>query len=145
MGKAAAANGKIDGEIAFTLYDTYGFPLDLTQDIARENDLEVDLDGFDIEMEKQRARGRTAGQFQHKDQISADAVKTFPVTRFLGYEELSTDQAAIAGILVDGQLADQLKEGDTAVLVLDKTPFYAESGGQVGDTVSSAQEMQFSR
>ena len=134
MDKTAAASGKIDGEIAFTLYDTYGFPLDLTQDIARENDLEVDLAGFDIEMEKQRARGRTAGQFQHKDQISAEAIKTFPVTRFLGYEELSTDQAVIAGILVDGQLVDQLQEGDTAVLVLDQTPFYAESGGQVGDT-----------
>ncbi|MDH3903743.1 MAG: alanine--tRNA ligase, partial [Xanthomonadales bacterium] len=132
MGKAATADGKIDGEVAFTLYDTYGFPLDLTQDIARENDLEVDLEGFDIEMEKQRARGRTAGQFQHKDQISADAVKTFPVTQFLGYEELSTDQATIAGILVEGQLVEQLKEGETAVVVLDKTPFYAESGGQVG-------------
>ncbi|MDH4019343.1 MAG: alanine--tRNA ligase [Xanthomonadales bacterium] len=134
MGKAATADGKIDGEVAFTLYDTYGFPLDLTQDIARENDLEVDLEGFDIEMEKQRARGRTAGQFQHKDQISADAVKTFPVTQFLGYEELSTDQATIAGILVEGQLVEQLKEGETAVVVLDKTPFYAESGGQVGDS-----------
>jgi len=134
MDKASAANGKIDGEIAFTLYDTYGFPLDLTQDIARENDLEVDLEGFDIEMEKQRSRGRTAGQFQHKDQISAEAVKTFPVTRFLGYEQLSTDQAKIAGILVDGQLVDQLQTGESAVLVLDQTPFYAESGGQVGDT-----------
>ena len=134
MDKAAAASGKIDGEIAFTLYDTYGFPLDLTQDIARENDLEVDLAGFNVEMEKQRARGRTAGQFQHKDQISAEAVKTFPVTRFLGYEELATDRAVIAGILVDGQLVDHLQEGVTAVLVLDQTPFYAESGGQVGDT-----------
>jgi len=134
MEKTSAGDGKIDGEIAFTLYDTYGFPLDLTQDIARENDLEVDLEGFDIEMEKQRTRGRSAGQFQHKDQISAEAVKTFPVTRFLGYEELSTDRAVIAGILVDGQLVDQLQQGDTAVLVLDQTPFYAESGGQVGDT-----------
>jgi alanyl-tRNA synthetase len=134
MEKASAASGKIDGEVAFTLYDTYGFPLDLTQDIARENALEVDIEGFDIEMEKQRARGRTAGQFQHKDQISAEAVKNFPVTRFLGYDELSTDRAVIAGILVDGQLADELKEGETAVLVLDQTPFYAESGGQVGDT-----------
>jgi alanyl-tRNA synthetase len=129
-----AANGRIDGETAFTLYDTYGFPLDLTQDIARENDLEVDLDGFNTEMEKQRARGRTAGQFQHKDQISAEAVKSLPATVFIGYESLATDEAVIAGILVDGQLADQLSEGDTAVLILDQTPFYAESGGQVGDT-----------
>ena len=144
MEKSSASSGKIDGEIAFTLYDTYGFPLDLTQDIARENDLEVDLEGFEVEMEKQRTRGRTAGQFQHKDQISAEAVKTFPATRFLGYEELVTDEAVIVGILVDGQLADQLHEGDTAVVVLDQTPFYAESGGQVGDTgVISAGEAKF--
>jgi alanyl-tRNA synthetase len=134
MDKASASNGKIDGEVAFTLYDTYGFPLDLTQDIARENNLQVDLEGFDHEMEKQRQRGRTAGQFQHKDQISAEAVKTLPVTRFLGYEQLATDEAVISGILVDGRLANQLKQGDSAVLVLDQTPFYAESGGQVGDT-----------
>ena len=144
MDKTAAASGQIDGETAFTLYDTYGFPLDLTQDIARENELEVDIEGFDTEMEKQRARGRTAGQFQHKDQISAEAVKSFPPTRFTGYEELSTDEAVIVGILVDGQLADQLQEGDTAVLVLDQTPFYAESGGQVGDTgVISAGDTKF--
>ncbi len=115
----------------------------MTQDIARENDLEVDIEGFDIEMEKQRQRGRTAGQFQHKDQISADAVKSFPVTRFLGYDELATDQAVVAGILVDGQLVDQLQAGDAAVLVLDQTPFYAESGGQVGDTgIISARRCQ---
>ena len=144
MDKSSASTGKIDGEIAFTLYDTYGFPLDLTQDIARENNLEVDIDGFNAEMEKQRARGRTAGQFQHKDQISAEAVKSFPPTRFLGYEELATDEAVIAGILVDGQLLDQLQEGDAAVMVLDQTPFYAESGGQVGDTgVISAGDAKF--
>ena len=144
MDKSSASTGKIDGEIAFTLYDTYGFPLDLTQDIARENHLEVDIDGFNAEMEKQRARGRTAGQFQHKDQISAEAVKSFPPTRFLGYEELATDEAVIAGILVDGQLLDQLQEGDAAVMVLDQTPFYAESGGQVGDTgVISAGDAKF--
>ena len=134
MDKSAATSGKIDGETAFTLYDTYGFPLDLTQDIARENELEVDFEGFNTEMEKQRQRGRTAGRFQHRDQISAEAVKTLPVTRFIGYEQHSTDEAVIAGILVDGQLAGHLQEGDTAVLFLDQTPFYAESGGQVGDT-----------
>jgi len=134
MGSASANGGKIDGKTAFTLYDTYGFPLDLTEDIARENGLGVDLDGFETEMEKQRQRGRTAGQFQHKDQISAEAVKTLPATHFIGYETLSTDDAVIAGILVDGQLADQLGENESAVVILDKTPFYAESGGQVGDT-----------
>ncbi len=134
MDKSGSADGKIDGKTAFTLYDTYGFPLDLTEDIARENELGVDIEGFDREMEKQRERGRSAGQFQHKDQISADAAKSLPPTRFIGYEELSTDQAVIAGILVDGQLSKQLQQGDEAVLVLDQTPFYAESGGQVGDT-----------
>jgi alanyl-tRNA synthetase len=134
MEKSSVGNGKIDGETAFTLYDTYGFPLDLTQDIARENELEVDLEGFNAEMEKQRERGRTAGQFQHKDQISADAVKILPATKFIGYDVLATDEASIAGILVQGQLTDKLQEGETGVLILDQTPFYAESGGQVGDT-----------
>ena len=134
MDKSSDASGKIDGKTAFTLYDTYGFPLDLTEDIARENGLKVDIEGFDIEMEKQRTRGRTAGQFQHKDQISAEVVKSLPATRFIGYEELSTDQAKIAGILVDGQLVGQLQENESAVIILDQTPFYAESGGQVGDT-----------
>jgi alanyl-tRNA synthetase len=144
MDKASADSGKIDGETAFTLYDTYGFPLDLTQDIARENELDVDIEGFDTEMEKQRTRGRSTGQFQHKDQISAEAVKSLSATRFIGYEALSTEQAVIAGILVDGQLVDQLQDGDSAALVLDQTPFYAESGGQVGDTgVISAGNAKF--
>jgi len=134
MDTASADSGKIDGKTAFTLYDTYGFPLDLTQDIARENRLTVDTEGFDTEMAKQRERGRSAGQFQHKDQISADAVKSLSPTRFTGYDELSTERAVIAGILFDGQLLEQLQEGDEAVIILDQTPFYAESGGQVGDT-----------
>ncbi len=145
MDKAGSGNGRIDGETAFTLYDAYGFPLDLTQDIARENSLEVDVDGFNTEMEKQRQRGRSAGRFQHKDQISADAVKSLEPTRFTGYEALATDDAVVAGILVDGQLVGQVREGDAAVIVLDKTPFYAESGGQVGDTgVIRAGDTQFS-
>ncbi len=134
MDKAGSGSGRIDGETAFTLYDTYGFPLDLTQDIAREKNLEVDVDGFDAEMEKQRQRGRSAGQFQHKDQISAEAAKSLQATEFTGYEQLENDDAVVAGILIDGQLAEQINNGDTAVIVLDKTPFYAESGGQVGDT-----------
>ena len=134
MEKASSGDGIINGETAFTLYDTYGFPLDLTQDIARERQLDVDTDGFDREMDKQRQRGRSAGQFQHKDQISADAIKTLPPTEFTGYEELATDDVTVVGILIDGQLEDQLQAGDTGVVVLDRTPFYAESGGQVGDT-----------
>ena len=119
MNKAASQGGTIDGKTAFTLYDTYGFPLDLTEDIARENELTVDLAGFDVEMEKQRERGRTAGQFQLKDQISATVVKSLPATRFIGYEELATDQAVLAGILVDGEMTDHLQGTDTAVLILE--------------------------
>ncbi len=144
MEKSSAEGGKISGETAFTLYDTYGFPLDLTQDIARERHLDVDIEGFDIEMEKQRARGRTAGQFQHKDQISAEAVKVLPATRFIGYEQLSTHESVIAGILQDGLLKENLREGDAAILILDQTPFYAESGGQIGDTgVISSEHARF--
>ena len=134
MDDAPDKSGNIDGKTAFTLYDTYGFPLDLTQDIARENNLEVDTVGFDTEMTKQRERGRSAGQFQHKGQISAEVAKSLEPTIFTGYDELSTGQAVLAGILVDGQLVEQIEEDDNAILVLDKTPFYAESGGQVGDT-----------
>jgi alanyl-tRNA synthetase len=134
MSRAVESGTQIDGAVAFTLYDTYGFPLDLTQDIAREKQLEVDLEGFDFEMEKQRERGRSAGQFQNRDQISAEAVKTLPATQFIGYEFLECGDAVIAGILVNGQLMERIEDGDEAVLILDKTPFYAESGGQVGDT-----------
>jgi len=144
MDKAGQGSGRIDGKTAFTLYDTYGFPLDLTQDIAREKNLEVDVAGFDTEMEKQRQRGRSAGQFQLKDQISADIVKSLEPTRFTGYEALSGDDSVIAAILVDGQRVEQLENGDSAVIVLDETPFYAESGGQVGDTgVISVADSEF--
>lgn len=134
MKAARSGTGSIDGETAFTLYDTYGFPLDLTQDIARESSLEVDIDGFNAAMEKQRERGRSAGQFQHKDQISAEAVKSLPATIFTGYHELQTSAAKVVGILVDGQMQDQLEAGESGAVILDKTPFYAEAGGQVGDT-----------
>ncbi len=132
--KAVSGTREIDGKTAFTLYDTYGFPLDLTQDIAREHELVVDTDGFDVEMDKQRTRARAAGRFQDKDQISAEVIKSLPATHFTGYDELATDKAIIAGILVDGQAAEQLSAGTNAAIILDETPFYAESGGQVGDT-----------
>jgi alanyl-tRNA synthetase len=126
--------GQIDGETAFLLYDTYGFPLDLTQDIARENDLTVDEDGFNREMTKQQERGRSSGKFAQQAQISTETIKNLAATRFLGYEQLETADSAVSAILVNGEQADQLRTGDEAVLLLDKTPFYAESGGQVGDT-----------
>ena len=130
----ADRSGQIDGETAFLLYDTYGFPLDLTQDIARENDLGVDLDGFSEALTRQQERGRASGKFAQQGQISTQAIKDLEPTAFLGYETLETDEAQIAAILVDGEPVEELNAGDSAVLLLDRTPFYAESGGQVGDT-----------
>jgi alanyl-tRNA synthetase len=142
MDKARAGEREIDGQTAFLLYDTYGFPLDLTQDIARENELTVDLDGFAVEMDKQKARGRSGGKFQHGDTLSAEAAKSLTPTEFLGYGDLSTHRGKVIGILVDGQLVEALDEGQKGTVVLDRTPFYAEAGGQVGDTGELSAENQ---
>ena len=127
-------SGQIDGETAFLLYDTYGFPLDLTQDIARENDLGVDLDGFAEALARQQERGRASGKFAQQGQVSAQVIKDLEPTEFLGYERLETDDSRVVAILVDGEAVDRLEPGAEAILLLDRTPFYAESGGQVGDT-----------
>ena len=134
MDKARVGAGQIDGETAFLLYDTYGFPLDLTQDIARENDLTVDLDGFAAAMEQQKERGRSGGKFQGQQTLSAEAIKSLAPTEFLGYTQLASEGLKLIGIAVNGKLADSLQQGAEAVLILDRTPFYAEAGGQVGDT-----------
>ena len=128
------SKGQIDGETAFLLYDTYGFPLDLTEDVARENGLTVDRQGFDQAMARQQERGRSSGKFTQQAQISTKAIEKLTPTRFLGYDTLQSDDGTIAAILVNGEVVDELKAGDEALLLLDKTPFYAESGGQVGDT-----------
>ena len=128
------SQGKIDGETAFLLYDTYGFPLDLTQDFARENKLTVDTAGFDVAMARQQERGRSSGKFAQQAQISTEAIKSLTPTRFLGYDQLESSDGRIDAILVNGEEVDELKNAQEAVLLLDKTPFYAESGGQVGDT-----------
>ncbi|MGK2927357.1 MAG: alanine--tRNA ligase [Lysobacterales bacterium] len=127
-------SGQIDGETAFLLYDTYGFPLDLTQDIARENALGVDLDGFAEALARQQERGRASGKFAQQGQVSAQVIKDLEATEFLGYEQLETGDARVVAILVDGVPVEVLEAGDAAVLLLDRTPFYAESGGQVGDS-----------
>jgi len=124
----------IPGEIAFKLYDTFGFPLDLTRDIARERKLAVDEQGFETAMQAQRERARSAGQFSARDGVSADTVSNLPATEFLGYQQNRCDSARVLAILVDGQARESLSEGESALVILDKTPFYAESGGQVGDT-----------
>jgi len=120
----------IDGATAFKLYDTYGFPVDLTADVARERDLVVDLDGFDVEMEAQRSRARASSQFSAVGK--GFKLDTYPASEFLGYENLQADASVIA-ILQKETVIDQLENGDRTIVILDRTPFYAESGGQVGD------------
>ncbi len=127
------SGNEIPGESVFKLYDTFGFPLDLTADIAREKGLKVDHAGFDTAMNKQRERARAAGQFNTAQSISADVVKDLAATDFTGYTESSTKGTKLLAILVDGKTQSSLNSGEQATLILNKTPFYAESGGQVGD------------
>ncbi len=119
----------IPGELLFKLYDTYGFPLDLTADIARERGLEVDEAGFEREMAAQRERARAASQFSTEQQAT---VALEGVTDFTGYERLE-DQSTVVALFHDGEAVDRLGPGEQGMVVLDRTPFYAESGGQVGD------------
>lgn len=130
-GELANLKGKtIPGETVFKLYDTYGFPADLTADIARERELEIDEAGFEVEMAAQRQRARDAGKFA-VDYNSI--VKVDSETQFDGYEAIQ-GQGQIIAIYKDGVQVDEVVEGDEALIVLNQTPFYAESGGQIGDT-----------
>jgi len=131
---AARAQKTIPGADAFRLYDTYGFPVDLTADIARERGLTVDMAGFEQAMNEQRERARAASQFESKASLSAELVQKLTPTQFLGYESLATDGLHVIAIVRGDQSADVLNDGEEATLILDRTPFYAESGGQVGDT-----------
>ncbi|WP_460416251.1 alanine--tRNA ligase [Pseudomonas sp. microsymbiont 2] len=127
----AQLQGKVvPGDVVFKLYDTYGFPMDLTADIARERELTIDEAGFEREMEAQRERARSASAFG-MDYNSL--VKVDTATDFLGYDA-TEGQGKIIALYKDGQAVEQLAEGEEGVVVLDRTPFYAESGGQVGDT-----------
>ncbi|PAK91451.1 alanine--tRNA ligase [Stenotrophomonas rhizophila] len=135
---AQVTNGVIPGADAFRLYDTYGFPLDLTQDIARERDLTVDIDGFNAAMEKQREDGRKGGKFVGGVTLSAELVATLKPTTFLGYDRLQADGLTVVALLKDGRPVDAVQAGDEVIVLTDQTPFYAESGGQVGDTGSLA-------
>ena len=121
-------NNVISGDIAFKLYDTFGFPLDLTADVAREKGLTIDLDGFDLAMDKQKERARNAGDFDAKK----NAIIIDKETNFLGYESTSSP-ATITEIIKNGKLVDSITTGDEAIIVMSESPFYAESGGQVGD------------
>jgi len=126
---ALAKNAKtLDGETAFTLYDTYGFPLDLTADICREREVELDEAGFTVAMERQKSTARAAGKFKMAAGIEYSGDKT----RFVGYDAL-TQQAKVVALYVDGSAVQKIEAGQDAIVVLDTTPFYAESGGQAGD------------
>lgn len=139
--EAALAGGTkvLDGETAFTLYDTYGFPLDLTADICRERAISVDEKGFDAAMEKQRAAARASGKFKMAAVLDYDGEKT----HFVGYEKLD-ETGTVVALYREGVPVERLEAGQNGVVVLDTTPFYAESGGQVGDTgVLRSGEAQF--
>ena len=119
----------IDGETAFKLHDTFGFPLDLTADVCRERGVTVDDAGFEVAMNRQRDQARAAGKFKMAQGLEYSGAPTV----FHGYDTLNKDSAKVLALYVDGTQVNSIKAGDNAVLVLDNTPFYAESGGQVGD------------
>jgi len=131
---ARVSDGVIPGVDAFRLYDTYGFPVDLTADIARERDMTVDMDGFNAAMDNQRETARAAGKFGGGVTLSADLVATLKPTVFLGYDRLQADGLTVLAVLKDGRPVEAAQAGDEVIVITDQTPFYAESGGQVGDT-----------
>lgn len=128
-GALAGGANVVDGETAFRLHDTFGFPLDLTADVCRERGVTVDAEGFEVAMQKQRDQARAAGKFKVAQGLE---YKGKP-TQFHGYDTLRHEGAKVTALYVDGSEVQVVKAGDSAVLVLDNTPFYAESGGQVGD------------
>ena len=129
--EAALANTSkvIDGETAFKLHDTFGFPLDLTADVCRERGVTVDEAGFEVAMNRQRDQARAAGKFKMAQGLEYSGAPTV----FHGYDTLNKDSAKVLALYVDGTQVNSVRAGDSAVVVLDNTPFYAESGGQVGD------------
>jgi len=137
---ALAGDAKVlPGDVAFKLHDTYGFPLDLTQDVCRERDVQVDVAGFDAAMQRQKAAGRAAGKFNMERAVEYGGAGN----AFTGYEHLQED-ATVLALYHEGAAVQQLTEGQAGIVVLDTTPFYSESGGQVGDAgVITAEGMQF--
>ena len=139
----------LDGETVFQLYDTFGFPVDLTADMARERGIMIDHAGFEASMERQRERARAAGKFR----MEAGVEYSGRATEFRGYDTLAVDDAKVTAIYREGSSVSEIAKGESAIVVLDRTPFYAESGGQVGDagelvapggtfTVSDTQKVQ---
>jgi alanyl-tRNA synthetase len=126
---AKAGNSTFNGDLAFKLHDTFGFPLDLTADICRERNVAVDSAAFDAAMSRQKEQARSAGKFKMATNLDYSGANS----EFKGYVSLET-QANVLALYTDGSAVPQLNEGEQGVVVLDSTPFYAESGGQVGDT-----------
>ena len=119
----------VDGETAFRLHDTFGFPLDLTADVCRERHVTVDAEGFEVAMQKQRDQARAAGKFK----VAQGLEYSGEPTQFYGYDTLNYEGSKVTALYLDGTAVQSVKAGDVVVVVLDGTPFYAESGGQVGD------------
>ncbi|OIR24374.1 alanine--tRNA ligase [Bathymodiolus thermophilus thioautotrophic gill symbiont] len=137
---AQLKGSEISGETVFKLYDTFGFPADLTADVAREHNLTIDMTGFEVEMTKQRERARQAGDFK----ISQKGVDVSEVTEFLGYEQLK-NTSSIQALIKEGELVEKIEAGECGIVVLAASSFYAESGGQVGDSgILSNPEIEFS-
>ena len=119
----------LSGSTAFLLYDTYGFPIDLTVDICKEKKIEVNIEEFNVLMKEQKERSKDKNQFQQAIQVNEPNLQT----EFVGYNRSSVD-SEVLGIFKDDEKIAELKEGERAYLVLEKSCFYAESGGQIGDT-----------
>ncbi len=128
MDAAPGPDRALDGRVAFTLYDTYGFPVDLTADICRERGFAVDLAGFDAAMDVQRTQARAAGKFKSSGSVEYSGART----EFIGYDRLN-EHATVVAMYIAGTSVERIESDREAVVVLDRTPFYAESGGQVGD------------
>ncbi|MBO7173403.1 MAG: alanine--tRNA ligase [Burkholderiaceae bacterium] len=130
-GAVAKTEGSVlDGEVAFKLHDTYGFPVDLTADVCRERDMTVDMEGFERAMQEQRDKARAAAKFKMAAGLEYEGADTV----FTGYTETKQDGAKVLAVYVDGEQVEEAQAGDDCVIVLDTTPFYGESGGQIGDT-----------
>jgi alanyl-tRNA synthetase len=132
-----AGKSILPGALIFKLYDTFGFPVDLTADIVKKDNITLDTEGFEAEMEQQRERARGAWKGSGEEAIAECYLKSSSsgiITEFCGYEEVSKDAARVKAIFVDGKPAEMAREGQQAEIVLDTTPFYGESGGQAGDT-----------
>ena len=126
---AGSKDGVLDGEVVFKLHDTYGFPADLTGDVCRERDVKIDFDGFDAAMARQREAARASAKFK----MAAGLEYTGADTVFTGYETLEENEATVLAVYKDGQAVELAEAGDDCIVVFDRTPCYAEQGGQVGD------------